>query len=544
VIRTSATVRLGPHASAHDRLFVIATLVGIGILLAQLIDFGYGRDQGIYAAVGDVMVRGGVPYRDAWDFKPPGIFFVFAAARLLLGSSVHAVRIIEAAALALTCVAFVRLARAWLGDGRAGLVGSLIATLVYVQLDFWHTAQPESFGLTAVAWGLVAAEAATRDDRSLTAAQRRWRATAAGLAFGTAAVFKPTVGIAGLAPFFLMVAAALRGPGHPVRLSWLDGAGPMVFGGLTPVVGCLVYFAARSASADLVEALFVFAPQYAATGWVGSGLMENAWRALAAWSIGFSLLLPVGVALAFTGRGEQRERAGLALVGACIVLLLGGVIAQAKFFPYHFGTVVPLTGFVAGCGFWRLWTRVRSRATGVACFVGLVVALALASPTTPRFLSRCGERLRAWQDAAARTAIRDRLYSDADYDANSNRAVTAWLRDHTAPSDAVFVWGFTPELYVTSGRRPASRYIYDVPQRAPWSATTARDGLMRDLALTPPAAIVVEKGDVMPLVTGATRDSAEDLRTFEPLRTLMASRYRLVRRLVKFDVYVREVVAR
>src|SRR5262249_48099229 len=36
-------------------------------------------DQGLYHAVAQEIRQGGVPYRDAWDPKPPGVFYVHAA---------------------------------------------------------------------------------------------------------------------------------------------------------------------------------------------------------------------------------------------------------------------------------------------------------------------------------------------------------------------------------------------------------------------------------------------------------------------------------
>ena len=79
-----------------------ALLTGLAVLalagLALLLGYGYGRDQGIYAAVAGALARGGAPYVDAWDFKPPASFVVYAAARTLLGPGIEAVRGVEALA--------------------------------------------------------------------------------------------------------------------------------------------------------------------------------------------------------------------------------------------------------------------------------------------------------------------------------------------------------------------------------------------------------------------------------------------------------------
>src|SRR5512138_681071 len=71
----------------------ILVVVGCALLLPA---FSFGRDQGIYATVGSGILSGSVPYRDLWDFKTPGIFFVFAASEALFGHTMAAPRILEA----------------------------------------------------------------------------------------------------------------------------------------------------------------------------------------------------------------------------------------------------------------------------------------------------------------------------------------------------------------------------------------------------------------------------------------------------------------
>ena len=80
---------------AAFRLLVAACLLGIAFLLLQILTYGYGRDQGIYAMVGRALLHGEMPYRDAWDFKPPGIFLIYASARALFGGGQWGIRVLE-----------------------------------------------------------------------------------------------------------------------------------------------------------------------------------------------------------------------------------------------------------------------------------------------------------------------------------------------------------------------------------------------------------------------------------------------------------------
>ena len=99
----------------------VALLVATtGFLLLQLVLFQPGRDQGIYSVVADGILRGLAPYRDRWDFKPPGIYFIYAAARALFGRTAMAARVVEAAALASGIGASAILSKRHLGDARPG----------------------------------------------------------------------------------------------------------------------------------------------------------------------------------------------------------------------------------------------------------------------------------------------------------------------------------------------------------------------------------------------------------------------------------------
>src|SRR3954470_21255697 len=88
-----------PRLSIRDPdvwLSWIAWLV-IAFCAIQILTFSFGRDQTIYALVGDGVLHGKMPYRDLWDFKPPGIFLVYALAQGLFGRGMVAIRLLEVA---------------------------------------------------------------------------------------------------------------------------------------------------------------------------------------------------------------------------------------------------------------------------------------------------------------------------------------------------------------------------------------------------------------------------------------------------------------
>ena len=86
---------------------------------------------------------------------------------------------------------------------------------------------------------------------------------------------------------------------------------------------------------------------------------------------------------------------------------------------------------------------------------------------------------------------------DTDY-----RPIAAYLRDHTARTDRVFVWGHFPELYWAAGRLPAIRFIHTGfltghsgarpirPDDMRGASAGAWNDVFEDLARTPPLYVV------------------------------------------------------
>ncbi|HEX4341460.1 MAG TPA: glycosyltransferase family 39 protein [Polyangiaceae bacterium] len=539
LVATPSAAPLGrARATADDWVARVAWGV-IALSAMQILLFGFGRDQGIYAVVGDAILDGRMPYRDAWDFKPPAIFLVFAFAEALFGKAMSSVRLLEVAGLVGMVFAFRRLGRTLFDSATAGLVGAALAVMIHAQLEFWHTAQPESFGgmLTVFALVQVTGSAVTAP----TASARLRAAAVVGALFGCAFLFKPPLGGG------VLVCAA-----YMTRAEWLRSSRPgrasmpvlvSGFASLVPIAAVLAWFWVRGALPALRWTLFEFTPGYTTLGWHGTphGLL---WYAFTELLFGFSFVVPFGIALAVAlPVVSDREREALMLVTGIVCIHVTGIAMQAKFFQYHYGATLPLVSLAAGLGLYKAfrWTKRRSSLAALA-YGAIVVALAAArvalrhNPGT--FWERSASRLAF---LVARTPSRDeldaKLYHVADYDLGLDRRAARDVARLTGPDDAIFVWGFEPSIYWLSGRRQASRFVYDVPQRVEWQRDVARRDLLTDLRATPPRVVVVQHGDVFKYVTGDEHDSAAALDDFPELASLLDEKYRLVESVEDLDIY-------
>src|SRR5262245_38207427 len=168
------------------RLFLALACVLCLVRLPSLVE-PMGADQGLYAYVGERILAGDLPYRDAWDQKPPAIHFTYALMRLIWphDSVVAAVDLILAAVSAALLVA--------LGTSLVGTAVGQAAALIFLCLGnpaflrlsgVMVRAQAETFIAAAVACALFLVVSSRHGDRATT------RLVFAGLLLGVAFTLK------------------------------------------------------------------------------------------------------------------------------------------------------------------------------------------------------------------------------------------------------------------------------------------------------------------------------------------------------------------
>ena len=525
---------LDPDAFLNVLCWVVIALSCLQILLLS-----FGRDQSIYAVVADGILSGRMPYRDVWDFKPPGIFLLYALAQALFGKTMMAPRLLEVAGLLSMVIAFMTLSERLFGLRRIGLVGGALAALIHAQLEFWHTGQPETFGAYFTVWALVLTVADV-------GRKRRWvREIGIGVLFGCAFLLKPPLGGGALVSAAYLARAERVETGSVwkgIRTIAVIGAASLI-----PIALVVIWFRARGAWDAMHWTLFVFTPGYTQLGWTDRGAPEMFYWGLEELFFRFSALLAAGFIATLVMRPlHGREREGLFLVLGVVSVHLAGIAMQGKFFQYHYAATLPLVALLAGLGLYKLWRRcIAAGAGGMLAFVAFVV-VAASMRTAVRdlgsFWSRSVTRIAfaLGQSAVESRELLDKeLYRVADYNLDANRRVALAVQREVSENASIFVWGFEPGIYWIAERKPASRFIYDVPQRVPWVRDRARAELMSELEKSAPAAIVVQHGDRFPWVTGDSDDSADALRNFPALLEYLRAHYTIDKTIEDFDIYLR-----
>ena len=512
---------------------MVATVPG-ALIVAPIAMYPFGRDQGAFAAVADVIRHGGVPYRDAWEIKPPGIYYLFWAIFELLGRSMFAARLFDVlwtlAAAALLFFIGKRLLSFW-----SGLFGAVLFLARYaLGFDFWHTTQCDGFASLPLA-GAAALTIAAEE-------RCRWPlALACGALVGVAVTFKPTLGA-----FLVMpCVAALAAPDEPLR--------PRLSRLAAYVLGCALFLAtvgvfmfAQGGLRDMIAIVITWNSKYAALSSRTPAIIKVAVQTTRFLLGGdYWILRLIGV-LAVAGTiGLARDRAGGRfrwLVPAWALLMLAGVWIQNKYHAYHWLPVLPPVGLLAGHGVvvvGRWLNRTRGRAARPLAAAGLaLLTMSLATAWLAQFrvpLAYLSGRLP--RDAFL-AEYRDRASRDFSFAADLQ--VASFLDQSTDPGTPIYIWGFEPLVYFLADRPLASRFITLQPLVTPWSPPEWRSQLIADLERVRPPFILVLHNDVFPWVTANMLDSSGQLEWFTDLRSLLADDYVLTRRIEDFDIWQRK----
>jgi hypothetical protein len=451
--------------------------VGAFVLLALLVKapqlvLPMGQDQGLYHAVAAEILRGGVPYRDAWDPKPPGVFYTHAALLALISDPWRPCRL---GALPGLSHSDLQPRCGTLLFGTVDFVYALalggLTFLVARRLGFSGTAGMLAFGFTAIFTNLALLdpEGSTPEKYALGPAvgvvlaalvalqsgARRWLVLA-GVLGGVAALFKiPDLASFGAVSLMLLSLRRWR------DLVWLWI--PLV----VVLVGVVGLFVVMGAGGPIVEATLTY--NFARFGFQSERIPYTA--LVAAWQLFRDGLAPLWLPAAL-GAAVVWPRHKILVVWATLdglALFLGGT----KFTREYFLQLVPSFSLLAAAGLQSVWaTRARE---------WLVLSVAAICLLSEPF--QAGFTVRAWNE-----------YIVNGWTTTSVERLASMVAGLPA-RETLFVWGDEAELYALPGRAPPTRFLNwaGVAANADPAVRTRRAEMMATLTSAPPAVIVVDR---------------------------------------------------
>jgi hypothetical protein len=457
-------------------LDIVGALLAVAYSLPTLL-YPFSRDHALFSYVGRVWLRGGLPYRDVYDFKPPGIFALNALATAVFGYNQWGIRLLEIGGvlLAAWCITLAVRRDSERARGELGANALLFVGLYYTTFNYWDTSQTEFWeGLCVLAAYAVAENVASV----------RRAAWVSGALVGAAVLFKfpaPVIGV--VCTVVVTVRGAREGSTSRERL--MCGGAALLFHGVgaaAVVLAVALYFAARGGWNDMIDMLFRHLWDFHVHTSVAPGdalfAFKYFWLHLfGMWTATLALAWTVAVVCAV------RRRAWGVVRGAVVAIVMLGlatvtVTLQGRYVLYQWGITVP---FVALCGGYAVAELGRAR-RGVALVVVAVAVLGVFALTSGHMdtpyrevyassIAYVDGRIDRWTFLAL-------FRGPFGYSYRAEERIGDILRERAKPGDQVEVRGYEPAVYIVSGLMSPSRFAVEIPlflpgltfKRAEWQA--------------------------------------------------------------------------
>lgn len=314
------------------RCWSFMLIFGIALLLFWPVFFAPMQgDSALYAYIGDGILDGYAPYKDAWDIKSPLIYFQYAAA-LAVWRNETAAHVADWL-LAVAAAAAVFAAARRLAGAEAGFVAGLSWVICYHAFVLkGGGGQPET---AAAALGSSIFVLAIR-----AGPLRRRDSLLGGLLAALLLAYKlPFAILALLLVPRLLAARRLRAA--------LDGVWPGFVASIALLGLLSAYFVSHDALGEFYEGALVTAVRTA-------GEHAPVARQISLFTSGLFVLCtrlagPAAFAVVGLIACVRGDKPGRLLVGYFVISLLL-VVLQRKYWPYHWITILPAMSILAGVG--------------------------------------------------------------------------------------------------------------------------------------------------------------------------------------------------
>jgi hypothetical protein len=480
------------HFSVRERLqgalIVVFLLLTVLVVLSQANPLltRLGRDSGMYAYVASHLLRGMTPYVTAWEHKPPLIFFIDAAGLWLGHGSRWGIWAVEFLFL---------LGAAWAGfqalKKNFGLGPAILASLIWLSgvglvLEGGNFTEEYSLLFSFVSLWLFTL--ILRRPESL------WMHASLGLAFGCGFLTRPNntgVQISIILTEILLVALKRR----PLRQS-LQGRLATGVGFLLPLIAVSLYFVARHAFQDFLDAGFIYNLSYGGQpdpiGALLSGIRNLGFAA------GVAL---VGMWLAFQQlRSQIAHSAQLEtrVVDPLILWLCLDFIIEVALsglsglnYPHYFICWLPWIAVASALVFSKLFPSFAqwSERFPVRVLLGAILLLWLVSFNTLMGYKQGFAQLVTDREAAQRKEL-----------------LPQYVNEHTLPGETVLAWGGEAGINFLADRdSPTAHFQYGILVPSKITDRISAE-FYQDIRSHPPALILDgsggdQNGELAPLST-------------------------------------------
>ena len=403
-------------------------------------------DEGLYAYIGQEILRGDIPYRDAIDHKPPGIHYIYAAIIATFGATPEGIRIGSAICSIGTLMAIFFCTRRVYGT-KAGLWSSLLFGIFSSgPLIRGAGSNTEVFMVLPIVLSMYLLIVWFEKPNIMIL-------TGSGLLVGCALVIKtvalPHV-IAGLV-FTIVLTVGKR--------NWIKtatNAAVFLASSSVPLLAVMLFFYLNGSFHDYYYWTIEFNKMYGKTSL--AAFFSNMRHGFSVTGPELLPLVALATPVVLLILSKLRTKPSLFLVASVLAALLG-LSMPTRFYEHYFIQIVPPLAILAGASLaYLLQQRSVISMIALAPFVASVIFW--FKTDYKYYLSYSPEQ------------VSNKKYGSDEF-VNSTK-IAKYIIERTASNDYIYQWGFKPELYFLTNRRAPNRYTLYFTVGAsedPWQAS-------------------------------------------------------------------------
>ncbi|MBI1794706.1 MAG: glycosyltransferase family 39 protein [Chloroflexi bacterium] len=430
-----------------------------------------GRDYGFYVYIGDEILRGKLPYRDAWESKPPAIFYLNAAALWLGHGSRWGVWAVEILSLLIAeAVSFNLMKKLW------GTWPALFGLLLWLyglsrSLLGGNLTEEYPLPLHFIALALFL--------KLIPNPQKRLPNFLLGLSFALVFLFRPNnAAIEAAIILIILIAQAVQRNFRNIltHLLWIGS------GAALPLAFTALYFWSRGLLSDLLNASILYNLAYSGTQITSSSPFLYGFRM-------FGVGMWIALAGYFIAAFQIKNAAShgylylLLLIGSPMVIYLSD--PAKRNYDHYYMNWLPFLALLGSLVFYFLQSKLlpRSRDSANLNLAGIAIALVLSL-----FYFFSNSVASDYQRVMARVGNREKIGLD------TRSPIATYVNEHTKPGDLVLFWGAYPgENFMSDRESPSAVLFYPLFVKSDIS-TQLDDQFLRELKKNRPV-MIVDMGD-------------------------------------------------
>lgn len=501
----------------------------IGAIIGSIsLAYPFGRDQGIYAYAGKMLLEGKMNYLHVFDLKPPGIHFLFAFAEFIFGENMLNLRIFDILWQTFTAYFVFLIAFKFTLKKNFSVAASFIYLILYFRQDYWHTFQADGMLNLPFAVSILLLLSSKEYHSFL-------KIFFAGVLFSVALIFKYT--IISFLPLvficFLLASDELRS--LRFKNSSVYSAG--VISALT-AVALLYYF--TGALGEFINVQFVQTPLYTkiayeteSTSYIISQVVK-----LFIYSV-YTPLIWLSLIAVFAAVMKKKLTFRNAVLFSWVLSSLFSLIIQWKFYYYHFLVILaPLAVCCVYAVSEILKTVGESRKKTILVLVSILFIVYSAYSMTPYVRNYSNLAGVAFGEKTLNEVyIQNGFTSDSVFMISKTFNAIENVEKMTDPDDNIFIWGFDPLVYYISGRMCVSRFIYNFPLLWKGENSEMRREFIAAIESNNPKLILVAQNDPLFFISGYNEDSKQLIERFPEFKQFVETKYTFKMKQDDFDYY-------